>query len=430
MPRFFRPPQWRLAVTDGDSATITLLDKLATEKKGTFQQHAPARMAGTVPASSPEINILHTDGFTLASDDVLFTDYPFLHEGVRLLYGFRREAVEGEDPWVCRFGGIIMDITDSASASDVPRSRFTAYDPWQYLYHRPVRLADGSLPGVGGRRFPVTSVIEDVLGEIMFQTIDVDGPCRIDVPAIWGGTAFYGGEWNPPTTTLSDKLIFGRGTMVGEALVQIVELLSEEIAPQGASVGAPAIRLRPIYDPDNRPGYLAEMDLMPTVDPALNRSVLSWDRTGRSVYSIERAIDGNERANRIRWHNVFGVPLLTSSGLDSITQFGEYWNLEQLPHIYTTDALSHLVEGRRQSFASGRRTLRVGLTPGHDIIPWRDFDLGCKAQVYNSSALRWDAVPPNSLVPNTYIQGWTIDIGDDRTESISDLLVSADTTLG
>src|SRR6476646_8770117 len=131
----FAPP-WRFVVTDRSSATRTFLDRISTKRSLLYTLDSPAHAVGTVDSANRDISIAHTDGD------------PYLAEGNRLLYGFRREGafIAGDyKPWVCRFAGPILQI-DDVGTPDIPQSTFTAFDPWMYLMNRPVCNAAGDFP--------------------------------------------------------------------------------------------------------------------------------------------------------------------------------------------------------------------------------------------------------------------------------------------
>ena len=117
MPRFYKQPEWWFVVTDLDGSIVTLLNSRVWNRSLVFHLGAPSSFDGLVSSKDPELNILHTD------------DYPFLAEGVRLVYGMRIERSTGETERTCRFAGLIMDIKDAGNA-DFATSTFTAFDPW------------------------------------------------------------------------------------------------------------------------------------------------------------------------------------------------------------------------------------------------------------------------------------------------------------
>lgn len=101
-------PLWRFVVTDLGGATLTILDHLASDKMVTPKLNEPLEVSGTVPSDNSEINILHTDGF------------PFLAEGVRQLYGFRRES-NSSPYYTIRASTLILQVSDASGTGDARR---------------------------------------------------------------------------------------------------------------------------------------------------------------------------------------------------------------------------------------------------------------------------------------------------------------------
>lgn len=225
----FRDPLWRFIATNPDSATITWLDNRCFDREVTVLLNRPRVFTGAVPSDDPEINRLY-DG-----PGTIFDDGPYINEGDRLVYGFRKEVTSPETTvWTPRFGGLLMQVEDHAE-SDIARTRITAYDPWQYLYHRPIRNSDGDLPGKNGISWD-DSRVDVIARQLLKWTIDVDGPCMIDAGVTYGGTAFYTGTVDAcPQIDIN----FPRGMMVGEAWDELV------------SLGLMDIVLEPIYDVAN-----------------------------------------------------------------------------------------------------------------------------------------------------------------------------------
>ena len=120
-------PLWRWQVTALDGTALTLLDHLASDRVVTPKLNEPLEVVGTVPSDNSEVRRLN-DGL------------PYVAEGVRLLYCFRRDEtnlVSLGEPWTIRASTLIMQTTDTAHGEDA-RTEFTASDPWAYLFHRPV----------------------------------------------------------------------------------------------------------------------------------------------------------------------------------------------------------------------------------------------------------------------------------------------------
>ena len=99
----------------------------ALENPSVWKLNEPLEVVGTVPSDNSEVRRLN-DGL------------PYVAEGVRLLYCFRRDEtnlVSLGEPWTIRASTLIMQKTDTDHGEDA-RNEFTASDPWAYLFHRPV----------------------------------------------------------------------------------------------------------------------------------------------------------------------------------------------------------------------------------------------------------------------------------------------------
>lgn len=197
-------PPWRWVVTNRQSEVLTFLDNLASKRQMLYTLNKPATATGEVPADNPEVNIVDDDGD------------PFVEEGSRLLYGFRRET--GTPPWRCRYAGPILQVNDVVRG-DQPVTAFTAFDPWQVLFKRPIRLLSGALPKRTGFTY-VNTRGSTIALELLRNTIAEDGPCYLDAGVAWGGTSFYGGTIED-TTRLDINL--QSATTVGEAWQQLCD---------------------------------------------------------------------------------------------------------------------------------------------------------------------------------------------------------------
>jgi hypothetical protein len=447
-------------LTDRDSVVVTDLTRLASNRQGRFELGSPATFDADVPSNDFRVYFPHDDGFAIASWDPFHypssVNLPRLSEGVRLMYSLRREGIgayditsgdDSEVPWVCRHAGPVLEITDRAEPSR-RTSHFTAFDPWAYLYQRPVRSADFDLvapdpdvnpmPGEMGVVFPAGTTGDAIITELLRRTIVEDGPCYIDAGTAFGGTADYAGQI-ATTDAFTDPITFPRGMSVGEAWAQM------------ADSGALSIVLRPIYDPINRPGYCAELDIIDEKEPYYagqsfyfyDRPVFRWDRSGRSVIDIERTYNGRERANRIRafsggtgaqsnpWTKHLGNfgtssdPESSWSDAASAARFGESWlqptYVRQRAHDQTGQQAKRELLRRR----AGERTIRFSPTPEFAPRPWNDYKIGSIIDIYNSSKLREEQwwLPDNfgdqSIFPRIF--GFTIDISDDSLETVVDV---------
>lgn len=459
MPRFYRSPTWKHILTDRDSVGVAEMTRLLRQRVGRWELGGPATIEGVVKSDDPRVYLPVNDNFTRSAWDPFYypsgaaVDLPRLSEGVRFLYSFRREAPGVADPWVIRHAGIVLFVRDE---SDPTRktTRFMALDPWAYLFARPCRRADSDLvtpdpnvnpmPGEQGVVFPAGTPGNEIVAELLRRSIEEDGLTYIDAGAAWGGTADYAGTIQA-TETFLDPIIFPRGTSVGQAWQQLVD------------TGTLDIVLKPIWDPINRPGYLAELNIYQNAggspaDAYTNGyPTFRWDRTAHNLVSIGRQIDGRERANRIRaftggtgaasnpWDppghlgdidTVSPDTEATWSSSTSAQRFGESWYQQ----TYTRQTAGETV-GRQAADDlfrrnQGLRTWTFAPTPEFSPRPWLDYDLGSYVGFYHSHRLREEQwwIPENfndqELSPRVF--GWSIDMDDNALETVTELDISID----
>jgi hypothetical protein len=398
--QFYDSPFWRFVVTDLDSVTLTFLDKLASDRTVTYRLGKPALATGRLPSDNPEVNILHTDG------------YPFVAEGVRLMYGFRKELESSSvfDEYVIRFAGMLLQIEDAAEEDDAT-SRYTAFDPWQYLYARPVQTIGGVLPGPEGLNFG--SATGDVLvGTLLRNTIVTDGPARIDAGVTYGGTGFYTGTIE--TTSVLDDVVFQQGLSVGKAWEELV------------ATGTLDIVLTPIYDPINRPGYLAELNVYEQAGEQRDEAIFAWDEPSRSLSSISHLLDGTNRATTVRYYAGMGGPAVapvTDAAAEAL--FGSYVAQQFWPGQVDPVAVEAFAELALELRARGREVVTIGPVPEASPLPFTEYFLGDRVPVYASSNLR-QAIPQTVGTTEQYMRvyGIPLTIADDATERVTRMLTS------
>jgi hypothetical protein len=466
MPRFYKSPTWKHLVTRRDSLVVTDLTRLASNRTARVELGGPAFLQGFVPSDDFRVYFPTDDQFTAAEFDPFYAgqpdgpfgedkwNYPRLAEGVRLMYSFRREAPAGGDPWVIRHAGPVLELEDDADP-DRRTSRFVAYDPWGYLYQLPVRRADFDLvtpdptvnpmPGEQGTVFPAGTTGDEIVTELLRRTIEEDGLTYIDAGTAFGGTADYAGTIDT-TASFVDPIVFPRGTSVGQAWEQLVD------------TGTLDIVLTPIWDPLNRPGYCAELNVLSLLggDPGFG-SVLTgfpsfrWDRTGRHLVRINHLQEGRERANRIRafsggtgaasnpWdppghvgHLGGGSPDLEATWSDgsSSARFGESWLQQTYVRQVGAETVSRQAEDELRRRRTGARTWRLLPTPEFSPRPFQDYMPGSYLSFYHSRKLReeqwWIPNQFNDQYVFPRITGFSMDISDSTLETITALDITLD----
>lgn len=425
MPRFFRPPPWRFVVTDLSTTTLTFLDGLCWDATLEIDLHAPMKLSGRVPSANPEINILHTD------------DHPFLSEGDRLLYAFRRDE-RFTAPWTIVAAGPILDVRDSGLPG-AAMSEFTMLDPWALMYRMPVVDENGDLPGELGLKFldgqgpgganwqwgtialTILKWAEDHYGS---TRIDAGDGSRIGEGVTyqdWSGTAFY--EQFLAETDETEYEI-QRGKTVGQVWDDLVA--SDKLD----------ITLFPIYDPANRPGYTSEISIL--AQPAVvgqphNKeradAIFTWDLTLGTLSALERRIHGQQRANQITFYTRHGVVDSFKEDVASILRYGTYGYEQAFPDMtLDTDQIARWAEGQLKMRAYGIREVIPIPSPQQPPLYWLEYQVGDFVPVYASERFR-ERIPDDSLGSGALhrVYGVTFEINrPDFNEKMTEIRVSPD----
>ncbi len=398
--RFCQGSLWRFVITDDASVVLSFLDRLAVNRTAVYTLNAPAISTGAVPSDAPEVNILHTDGD------------PFLAEGNRLLWGFRQETVgsgsSAHIAWVIRYAGVILQLED-VGESDNAMTHYSAFDPLKLLFSRPVQTVAGNAVGKNGLSFGDTR-IDVIIGTLLNNTIVNDGQVGIDAGALYGGTGFYDGTIEAlPQIDIN----FSQGTSVGDAIKQLTDANLCDIT------------IEPIWDPKNRPGIMAQLNIYAQVGSTQDDAIFAWDRFSRSLVGISRLQDGTERANVIRYFagagGTYGEAALEEDAA-SKAKFGEYWSQRFWPGQKIVTAVQELAAAALALQKDGKQTVTISPMPGCTPEPFLEYYLGDRVPVYASDRFR-QAIP-NGAIQYQRIYGMPVNIQDDSTEMIEQMLTS------
>lgn len=386
-PVLVTAPKWRFVLTTLTHVTLSFLDNIAINKSVVYTMNKATVQSGVVASDNPEVNIAHTDGD------------PFLAEGNRFLLGFRREGLDPK--WVIRSTGIVLQINDTAG--DQPKSTFTAFDPWQYLYSRPCRLSDGSLPGEEGMTFSGQRG-DEIAHALIRRTIEEDGSVFTDIGAA-GGTAYYGGTMQ---ATPHIDITFAQGTSVGEALTQL------------ADDGSLDIYFSPIYDPFNRPGIISELNIFNQMGSVKYGSVMAWDKPGRNLTGIDRMEDGTLRANVLNLFRANSLPVGQIADAASYIKYGRYFDSQTFPAEYPISALAALAAETLLNRKVRNTTIRIDPAPEVSPVPFAAYFIGDTLPLAASRRLR------KPLTATARVYTLPIDIDDNSVEHVNSVEFSAD----
>jgi hypothetical protein len=400
---------WRFIVTSLSSETITFLDPIASGRQLHYAFAEPSTCALSVPADDSKINLIHSDGL------------PYLAEGTRLLYGFRREDTTPgtgptDDVWTCRFGGRIEQLEDSGESDD-GTTQITAYDPWRYLGSRWTR---GEQPDpAGGPPKPGRAGAEGLTYKASVG---------------WSPVEIIEDQFNriADVTVFSPSLLFEYGLDIGDFDAND-PLGSDFVVEQGWTMadlfqafmerGLCDIVITPKYDPALVPGIVGELNIVPKYGSYVPEQVFGWDLAPRNLVGVSKLVDGTERINKVQYFGgKAGAPVTTTPVKDtnSIARYGIYEEYQWFPdavwpwqYVMAANAAAFELAFR----LNGQITYQIRPVAERSPRPFQDYFLGDWFPVYWDDHLR----EATKLVQR--VTGFDIDINDDSLESVSSLTV-------
>lgn len=386
--RFYNTPEWRFAISDLDMFVLTLLDRLATNRSVAVTLNAPRIAEGSVLSANSKVNILHTDG------------YPYLDEGDRFLFGFRRDGVAPNDPWTIRFSGII-DLIDTQGAGDNASTRYVARDPRQMMFKRPVRDAAGALPSADGLTF-VGQTARDILIDLLDATETYDGPHYIDTTGP-----------NLNDTDVIPTITFQQGTTVGEAWGEL------------EATGTMDTVLTPLFDVFATPVKIVQLETYPQVGVLSPDVIMAWDKPGRTLVGISNMRDGSGRENSVRYHYGQGGPAsATVDDAGSQVRFGTYFGERFFPGQVKDATTALMAEKALLAYSQGKRTIVATPAPERGKQPFVDYLPGDRVPVSASKALLED------IDTQQRILSIPINIDDNGIETVTGILFTDEGWVG
>jgi hypothetical protein len=406
-------PLWKYFIASLDGTGISDYSKLARDRVCEVVLNAPLMLRGGVPSDNPQVNLVYTDdGY----------DDPYLNEGTRLLWGFRRES--DTSPYYTVRAGTLINLVGDTAEQDDATSAFTGWDPWHYLFSRPVCNVDGSLPGKDGLSFSNTQAAV-VIATLLQNTIDNHGFTYIDAGTMFSGSYQYTGNLET-SAGMEIDIVFQQGTSVGQAWQQVCDL------------GVCDIILEPVYAPAGRIltdfstvyNFLVQLNVYAQAGSTHDELIFAWNLPGRSLTRLSRIFDGSSRANNLAFQagqgGVFGAaPVVTDAA--SETKFGEYWAQQFFPGVTGPSGISVVTSLAEQQLALrnvGRETVTFSPAPERSPRPWQDYNLGDRVPVWASRAFRDLLGEESAERQYQRIYGWTANISDDALETIDPVLTS------
>jgi hypothetical protein len=416
---------WRFLVTSINGHGLSVLDHLATDRSVTPHLNEALEVGASVPSDSPSVNGLYGDGF------------PLVAEGVRQLYCFRRES-DVAPFYTIRASTLILQV-DDAAASDDARTRITSWDPWMYMFSRPVLQSsnadggpnppqkpyqDGDLLGPKGLTYGSTQTAENIIQDVFNTTVDFADPgTPVSAQFCFIRALVTHGTFD----SFSEGYNIAQGTTLGQALQDM------------CATGYMDIVLKPIYDPSAFPGFLCDLHMYSQSNGGQGagsvnyNAIFAWDRPGRSAVGMDNLYDGTGRANHIQFYwGQGGPPVAPQIDVKSNAAYGEYWAQQFFPSEKLAAPVRALASQQLGLRANFKQTLTVNPATGRAPDPLTDYELGDFVPVYASDRLR-QPLPPDPLGPSPdftdpilawqRIYGIPIEIDDNGAELVRQLIV-------
>lgn len=364
--RVFADLPVRTIVTDINSETVALLDHRATNRQFLFTLNGPAYHTGQVASDDVEINRPFPDPDSPAA----------VSNNLRFIFALQRWQGYSP-PYQPIFSGILMTPEDTGA--DAPTTRYTAYDPWQYLMSRPARnpasatIAPTAIVGTGGYQYEANTRASDI-------ALD-----QLGMTEIWDGETFIDTSDSgllEPTDPFTVPFVINEGMTVGEVWTALCE------------TGTIDIHLDPMYEPITAPGKLCRLRFVAqrtgqAAGPVRYDAVMGWDKAGKSLAEISRMVDGTRLANKVQFFaGEGGVPAPAQTDAGSISAYGVYWALQFFPdsHDRTLVALAAVAELATRRY--GAKSISFSPAPERSAMPLRDYGLGDYLPVLASRNLR------------------------------------------
>jgi hypothetical protein len=394
-------PIWRFVITDRESNTTAVLDKIAADRHVEPLLNQPSWLSMTVPSDSILVNLIYTpDG----------NGDPKVAEGDRLVYGFRKES--SEIPYfTCRAAGTILQVEDTAQQDDA-RTKLVAWDPWKLAAFRPARGPGGQLPPpmttmgdeAAAAEYPPGTSVGDIVVDQLTQTTVYDGPMCVIL-----GDVEATGAWSD-----EDPYTIEQGMSVADVWTAMVSTFLCDII------------LTPLYEPDLNPGVTHVLNIYNQVGEELPDDIFGWDAAPHSLTQISRVKDGTTRANRVQLaagqSGAYGIAVLQEDDT-SRDKYGAYWAQQVLPGVISPTALYDIALFQLHLRTDGRTIVQMSPTPERSPCPFVEYNLGDIVHLYARASEFRQELGGVGPMQNVRIYGFPLDISDDALETVTGMIL-------
>lgn len=378
----FTPVEWRIVICDLQGRPLSLVSRIALEKRLSFQLDRASQCAFTVPSLDPQVQTLHTDG------------YPFLNEMNRVVKAYRKEF----GAWRLRFAGVVWTLEDQGE-EDAQHTLVTAFDPLQMLTHRVVLTAAGS----DAVDVTFNEAGAQIIKKLIQRSIDTHGTVGLGYT---GSPAQLQGSF-AATTALPRT--FYEGTDVASALASVTD------------TGTCDVTVTPV---DRTDGTLAVLSVSAQRGSSKPAAVFAYNMGNHTITRIARLKDGDRLANDV---TVYGGRR-TTAGSDwpvkkhltdapSIAAFHRHVATRASPEL-TQQAYVDALTAEELRFRKQPREL-LSITPAAERapLPFLEYDVGDSVPVY--------AEMRETIAGEQRVYGFTIDVDDNAFEHVGELVAAA-----
>lgn len=273
---------------------------------------------------------------------------------------------------------------------------------------------------------------DQIVLQLLKNTIENEGGCFIDAGTAWGGTPEYdarlaAGDVVLQTTPTIDFHV-DAGQMVADAWDNLCQAGNLDIV------------LTPIYDPsrsitphsDGETYYFThELNIYSLAGKYRPNARFTWNRLNRSAANVERMHDATPGAffDKVQYYaGQGGFPVPSTGPLvnaDALAAFGSYWATqfwpEQTATIILDGPMTLALATQALTLAKqGTRTITITTIPERAPIPILGYQVGDFVPIYISDALRVESDGYQR------VQTIPVAIDDDGIETVAGLITSPD----